>query len=153
MICCMSIDGIDLATGDGIVRLLDKLHGGIHGARVSKYRNIDGERAQLILDPGRQGGRTVGPIEAAISLELVRANPHERHALAGAGYVVTARGRSGGGLARLSAVLQRARLVKPTRQEPPVPKTGRHRRQGPARRTPGPVPGAADLDNKGGSLR
>ena len=124
------------------MRLFDKLDGRVHSATVKAAMPREDARTELLLDPSVRPCRSIGPIEAAITLELVSAEPHEERELTKAGYAVPDRSWLGSGLAELSAVLRHTRLMGPTRQESFVPKTGRHEGQGPARYTPGPVPGA-----------
>jgi hypothetical protein len=124
------------------MRLFDKLDGRVHSATMNGATPSGHARTELSLAPGVRPCRILGPIEASIALELVSAESQEEQALTQAGYAVPDRGWLGSGLAELSAVLRHARFFGPTRQDSFVPKTGRHEGQGPARHTPGPVPGA-----------
>jgi hypothetical protein len=111
--------------GEHIMQVLNRLDNSVHVASIH-LRTGEVTAAELILDPKLPERRTMGPVEAAISLELLQATREEAQKLNQAGYTVQTSGAATRRLAKLANVLRDARLHSPARQYPMVPKTGRY---------------------------
>ena len=110
------------------MQVRNRLDDSLHVAVVHLPVQEGPRAAQLVLDPRLPERRTIGPVEAAIGLEVLQATHTETRALNRAGFAVQARGRCGRQLAGLTAVLRETRLHRLAHHHASVPKTGRHGR-------------------------
>ena len=89
------------------MRVRSRLDGSFHSAALRSFDGTDDVR--LVLDDASSASKALGPVTAAVSLELVTASRTERSHLARAGFAVSPHEPPGPHLLRLARVLQRNR--------------------------------------------